>query len=44
MAGEERLRAELYAAFKNRALMYTDLPARAIVARGREIGRPGPRH
>ncbi|HEV8587176.1 MAG TPA: hypothetical protein VGT02_19615 [Methylomirabilota bacterium] len=55
MAGEERLRTELYAAFKNRALMYwhvfdelrrslgepqaTGLLARAIEARGREIGR-----
>jgi hypothetical protein len=55
MADAERLRAELYAAFKNRALMYwhvfaelrralgepqaTALLARAIEARGREIGR-----
>jgi L-2-amino-thiazoline-4-carboxylic acid hydrolase len=55
MAGAERLRGELYAAFKNRALMYwhvfdelrkalgepqaTGLMARAIEARGREIGR-----
>jgi hypothetical protein len=55
MADPERLRTELYAAFKNRALMYwhvfdelrralgepqaTGLLARAIEARGREIGR-----
>jgi hypothetical protein len=55
MADVERLRGELYAAFKNRALMYwhvfdelrralgepqaTGLMARAIEARGREIGR-----
>jgi len=55
MADAERLRGELYAAFKNRALMYrhvfdelrkalgepqaTGLMARAIEARGREIGR-----
>ena len=55
MADAERLRGELYAAFKNRALMYwhvfdelrkalgepqaTSLMARAIEARGREIGR-----
>ncbi|HEY3099893.1 MAG TPA: L-2-amino-thiazoline-4-carboxylic acid hydrolase [Methylomirabilota bacterium] len=55
MADVERLRGELYAAFKNRALMYwhvfdelrtalgesqaTTLMARAIEARGREIGR-----
>ena len=55
MADAERLRGELYAAFKNRALMYwhvfdelrealgepqaTGLLARAIEARGREIGR-----
>jgi len=55
MADVERLRGELYAAFKNRALMYwhvfdelrkalgepqaTSLMARAIEARGREIGR-----
>jgi hypothetical protein len=56
MADAERLRGELYAAFKNRALMYwhvfdelrealgesqaSTLMARAIEARGREIGRP----
>ena len=55
MADTERLRRDLYAAFKNRALMYwhvfdelrkalgepqaTALMARAIEARGREIGR-----
>ena len=55
MTDVERLRGELYAAFKNRALMYwhvfdelrkalgepqaTALMARAIEARGREIGR-----
>ena len=55
MTDVERLRSELYAAFKNRALMYwhvfdelrkalgepqaTGLMARAIEARGREIGR-----
>ena len=55
MADAERLRRDLYAAFKNRALMYwhmfdelrkalgepqaTALMARAIEARGREIGR-----
>jgi hypothetical protein len=55
MADVERLRGELYAAFKNRALMYWHvfdelrkalgesqagtLMARAIEARGREIGR-----
>ena len=55
MTDAERLRRDLYAAFKNRALMYwhmfdelrkalgepqaTALMARAIEARGREIGR-----
>ena len=55
MTDVERLRGELYAAFKNRALMYwhvfdelrtalgesqaNTLMARAIEARGREIGR-----
>ena len=55
MTDVERLRGELYAAFKNRALMYwhvfealrkalgesqgSTLMARAIEARGREIGR-----
>ena len=60
MADAECLRGELYAAFKNRALMYwhvfdelrkalgepqaTGLMARAIEARGREIGRQFSRH
>jgi hypothetical protein len=60
VADAERLRGELYAAFKNRALMYwhvfdelrkalgepqaTGLMARAIEARGREIGRPFARY